>query len=328
MKVDVSNFTDIKYDGDFGGAIYVTNYGLECNKIKFDNCSSESAGGGIYIKNENPNLDKNISLINLNFNECKAIYGGAIYIYSDSKLSDVLIKNCVFYNNEASENESLPLFGGSSIFLTALKGVVIRCKFANNKGTSVKVNNEFESTKSEVNNLLLNDQNFVLITKCDFVSNNENLKESSSLFYVRGKQGVPCEIRDCSFTGELSEGSHYINGKTLNENGHKLSVKNCKFNDVISKSIKLNDIHQSASKKNPSDSDIYDYLSIDLKNQQFKSELKNQKKQKNNKLFSTVVFTVGIVVAGLIVVVSLSKMKNNNNLGVHQEKEQVDNNNL
>lgn len=144
VQINVSNFTDIKYEGEFGGAIHVINYGFEITETKFDNCTSPKAGGGIYIKNTNTNINKSINLIGLTFNECGAVYGGAVYIYSESQSSAAIIKACIFTNNIASNDDTLPLFGGSSIFMTAQRGQIIRCKMIRNEGVSVKLFNEFD----------------------------------------------------------------------------------------------------------------------------------------------------------------------------------------
>ena len=104
IVVNITEFNDIKYEGDYGGAIHVTNYGLKCDNIKFHNCTSVTAGGGIYLKNSK-DVDLGVNFEGLNFDECKANYGGVIYIYCDNYKNRVKIISCSFTNNEARVTE-------------------------------------------------------------------------------------------------------------------------------------------------------------------------------------------------------------------------------
>ena len=227
ILINVSNFIDIKYTGDFGGAIHVTNFGLKCNKIKFYNCSSVTAGGGIYVKNSKEiNLDVNFE--RLEFEQCKANCGGAIYAYSESENNPVRIAYCIFIENEAIlSTSSDEMFGGSSIYMTARKGLISFCKFSDKNGiSSVKICNTLDD-ESSPSLLLNNNDEIVLIQNCQFITNSK----TTSLFYVRGNNGVPCKIKDCKFSGKLVNGAHYIDGKSINKKGNKMVVVNCKFDE-------------------------------------------------------------------------------------------------
>lgn len=308
VQINVTNFTDIKYEGDFGGAIHIVNYGFEISKTKFSNCTSEKAGGGIYIKNNLTNINKKIDLKGLTFSECGAVYGGAVYIYSVSRKSKIEIKNCIFTNNKASNDKSLPLFGGSSIFMTARKGKVIECSMNDNEGTDLKLYNYFDEVSNELSLLNHGDES-IIISNCKFETNDA---KSSSLLYLGGSNGVPIEMKDCSFTGKLRIGSHYIDGKILNENSHKLVVKKCLFDDNKVNSINLVDNQKSVMNIKKIDNQN-NYISIDFNDQTFNDKKyissikfdanKNDTKKSFGIVFLTSVFAVGIIVTALIVFV-------------------------
>ena len=59
IQVKVTDFVDIKRDGDLGGAIYVTNYGFECNEA--------SLRGAIVTCKLSKNTGTSVKLYNLQF---------------------------------------------------------------------------------------------------------------------------------------------------------------------------------------------------------------------------------------------------------------------
>lgn len=153
-KIDVivlvTNFTGFKQRNDDGGAIHIINCGLECKKSYFYDCISFNGGGGaIYYSNSITNYQIDLILSSIQFQECKAIYGGAIYIYSISKYSIISVDFCSFISNDILQREAFnmyQLYGGSSIFLTTRIGSFINCSFNRNKGDSgsIKIYGDFE----------------------------------------------------------------------------------------------------------------------------------------------------------------------------------------
>lgn len=106
-----------------GGAIHLVDCGFECKSANFTECYSTNGGGGaIYIKNAIC-LDYNVTIIDSFFLKCKAVYGGAVFIYSSCEQNEVLIQSCQFESNIAERrsinNENPDLFGGSAVFMTA-----------------------------------------------------------------------------------------------------------------------------------------------------------------------------------------------------------------
>ena len=141
VKISYSLFEDFHYTKD-GGAIRLINCGLSGENAQFKKCySEEGGGGGIFIVNEK--IDSlPITLSNIKFTSCSAEYGGAIYIYSISDFSPVLINSCQFTRNTAtSTNERNQFYGGSAVYLTIKNCDVNNCLFSNNKGKNqIKVN--------------------------------------------------------------------------------------------------------------------------------------------------------------------------------------------
>lgn len=81
--------------------MHVVDSGLQCNQTNFTSCTSINGGGGeIYYLNS-LELVNNLTFKELWFNECKAVYGGAVYIYSFSENNNFTIDSCIFLYNEA-----------------------------------------------------------------------------------------------------------------------------------------------------------------------------------------------------------------------------------
>lgn len=61
----------------------------------FSECKSEKGGGAIFFQ-KNLQRENNLELININFVNCSAVYGGAVYIYSI--MAHVIINKRTFIN--------------------------------------------------------------------------------------------------------------------------------------------------------------------------------------------------------------------------------------
>lgn len=307
IEIKVSNFTGINHERK-GGAIHIINSGLQCEEVKFKECMSfEGAGGAIHVKNtfDFPNT---ITLDHLEFHNCEAQYGGAVYIYSNSVNNKVVITHCTFNGNtaKAKETES-KMFGGAAIFLSAVRGKMVRNKFSNNNGPggSVKLYNVFNinSYEDDVNSeakSLSSDKQSILISECSF---EVNKKSGCGLFYLPGKSGSSFELNGCKFTGELHGNSHYIDGKAVQSGQQKLVVKNCKFSYDAKQSLNLD----------PNNN----FLQIDLKDQEFEFEERKsiKKKSSSSTLKVIVVFgapaAIAFIIVAMFVVFTIKKNKHN-----------------
>ena len=174
-------------------------------------------------------------------------------------------------------------------------------ELARNVGTSFKLINEFENTPEGGSFILLGNNYFVLISECEFTDTDD--LSTFSFYYLRGKNAVPAELSNCSFTEKLMSGHHYIDGASTSESGHKLTVKNCKFNDTKENSISY--FGKSSLKDN---NKISSYISIDFKDQVFKADKKEVKKENNPSLLSTkmialVASCAVAIIVGLVVLV-------------------------
>ena len=130
ILVKQSSFKGFISNGD-GGLFKLKDIEVDFHDNKIKNCVAVGgAGGAIYVENKN-NVNCRISIQNIQFSGCKADYGGAIYIYSTSSYTDILINLCCFNSNTATAK------GGSAIYYCANKGKVKSCEYINNKGGSV-----------------------------------------------------------------------------------------------------------------------------------------------------------------------------------------------
>ena len=121
--------------------------------------------------------------------------------------------------------------------------------------------------------------------------------------------GVSVEVRECSFTGKLGVGSHYIDGKLINENAQKLVVKKCSFNDNQINSINL--AHQKSLKNSLNVDNLNDYISINFNDQTFKKDYNNDENMSFEMISLAAILTVGLMVSCLIVFV-LNKLNHRN----------------
>lgn len=98
IQVLTTNFTDYQKDGD-GSAIHLSNCGLIVNSSHFIDCISTSpvgGGGAIYINNS-MNIENNVTFIDVLFLRCKAAYGGAVFLYSNSDININYFLRCKFW---------------------------------------------------------------------------------------------------------------------------------------------------------------------------------------------------------------------------------------
>lgn len=114
-----------------GGAVAIpSGYGKFSN-CKFFNNETRTFGGAVSIRNNNKNGDKPIIFENCQFEDNKAINGGAIGQTSNSHL--VKVTNCIFKNNTAYGYKNAGNGGGAISMNDACMGVDIRnSTFANN----------------------------------------------------------------------------------------------------------------------------------------------------------------------------------------------------
>ena len=297
--LELNNFTGIKSNVQYGGAVYTVNMGFQCTDSFFDGCSSTSAGGAIYLSNEYDHINF-FTLENIQFKENEAKYGGGAYIYSKSKNNNVDIHYCTFINNVASsEITSDNLYGGSSLYLIARKMKVRNSHFESNSGYDIRIVNNFnEKTSSSKSFYFVKSSDKIIIADCNFEVSKNTL---CSLFFVRGNNGVPYEINRCSFTGDLGHNAYYIDGQTVSNNSPKLIVKKCNFASNFKKALNLDPMN--------------DFLSVDLNDQFFNVYDPDINEMKASisawKIIVAVVVPAAAIAAIATVVVVMKKRKQN-----------------
>ncbi|KAK8896790.1 hypothetical protein M9Y10_014708 [Tritrichomonas musculus] len=296
VYINVTVFSSLNYTDD-GGAIHLVNTGIDCKETVFNECKSkEGSGGAVYIKNSY-DFKNTITLEKLTFTQCEAEYGGAIYVYANSYNNKVLIQKCTFTENIAKAQSTSSHYGGSAIYLTARKGKLYKNKFVRNigPGGSVKLYNKFEENEQNKMKLLdnSNDQLSFIISSCSFEIEKET---DCSLFYYAGSNGVPFELYDCSFSGNLKSGSHHINGQNAAKDTHKLVIKACKFSSNAKDSINMDSANN--------------FISVDLKQQVFDGQ--DAKKVKTSYANWNSVTTIAVPVVAIIVILVLFVLKKSN----------------
>ena len=225
-----------------GGGFYIVNCAVRCNNTLFFNCSSNTVGGAAYIKNFK-DLDNKVFLANLTFFQCKAQYGGAMYIYSSYERNDVTIYNTKFYSNQANrdyvDSVDKNLNGGSALFLSARSCDIRGYLFENNKGGhgALRIYEKFDEN-NEVSARLIkeNDDNEgITISNCKVKI---NPREEHGIF-VDGSDPNLIKINECEFKGKLHNGAKYISGKLNYHNSRNILVKNCDFEYDEKTSVKI-----------------------------------------------------------------------------------------
>ena len=240
VTINTTVFTSIQSDEN-GGALFIQNVGIVCTNITFKECQTklygngereEGGGGGIYIKND-LEIKNEISLSSVNFTNCKASYGGAVYIYSSYYESTVTINSCFFSSNQAtssSENgkNSDQMIGGAAIFISSKSSVISDCTFNKNIGEGqLKMQNKFNENDQKSNLLSSNQPRTSNVIKaCRFVIGRQS---KSSIYYMSGENGVLSTVRNSNFIGDLFTGNYHINGMSTSKFSPKLVVVACKF---------------------------------------------------------------------------------------------------
>ena len=234
------------------------------------------------------------------FKECKAVFGGGIFAFSNVMNNMISITKCNFISNEIIEQSTLPnqitneYYGGSAIFMNVKNGKVIRCKFSRNVGKeSFKILNNFDTNEPKDAFILQQKfaESFFSISQCEFEIDSSS---SCSLYFVSGIMGaVPVDVTNCTFRGDVKNNSYHIDGTMLSDckNAPKLLVKSCKFTTDRSNSLNLDSKHIFAS--------------FDISQQIFnyKEIGKNDHKIKNK--ICIIKFSIPIVFVGIILLVHI-----------------------
>lgn len=218
VKISDSSFKDFKSDGD-GGLFYLKDIEVQCENTKIKSCEAKNgAGGGMYVKNTN---DKNIkvNIINVQFSNCKADYGGALYLYSSSEYTSILVESCIFEENTAMQSSDTES-GGSAVYCCITNGAFLNCQFIQNYGGShIKVTDPSEESLKTLGSKSFNFFN------CSFVAN----KESKEMIYYIPQNGKVLKIVRCNFNGKLAKGVNYVDGKLNDKNQPSIILDDCQF---------------------------------------------------------------------------------------------------
>ena len=277
---------------------------MTCDDTTFTNCATKQGGGGaIYIEN-NLRLKNNITLIGLSFTDCKAKYGGAVYIYCGTPKAPAKVSSCEFSGNQLlpnSETDHLHI-GGKAIFVVAKRGKISECKFHENpgEGEDMKIITTFDeddyllkdnhrkiSIKEVEEEEYQYDESF-MISNCHFDTDKQS---RNSIYSFAGKHGTKVEVQNCIFTGDLSEGSHYISEKVMPDASSRMIVKSCKFASDSENSMNLNPINAQTS------GNVFNY--------QYSKEVKETKEVKvSRKIVTTIAFTT-LAVNVIVVIVAI-----------------------
>lgn len=190
------------------------------NKIK--NCEAVGgAGGAMHIENTN-SVNYKIAIQSIQFSGCKADYGGALYIYSTSSYTDVLINYCKFDSNSAGAK------GGSALYYCVSKGKIKNCEYINNKGGSI-IKVVDPSRLSQLTLLSSSQAESINFFNCNFVSNSQS-KESIYFASKSGQKNI--KMVKCNFNGKLAKGVNYIDGELPENNKPAILLRDCKFEKV------------------------------------------------------------------------------------------------
>lgn len=231
--VTISKFNNIHtVNKKHGGALYIVNAGLACQDVSFDNCITDQGyGGAIYLHNTFDTTSY-VYINDDNFTSCSAKLGGAVFIYSSNKNCVLRITGCLFKGNiGTAPKDSTKLYGGSGMFVAGKKGRVLNNYFEENvgDGSSLKLYSDFDN--AEIKSPTLQSDERLIVSKCNFVLSDNS---DGGVHYTRGNGGPRILLSDCSFSGKLKKGAHYIDGELISENSPKMIVRNCKSVDAAS----------------------------------------------------------------------------------------------
>lgn len=275
-----SHFSDYK-NTENGGAIKLSNCVCDIDSVIFSDCSSEKGGGGIYIS-DSYQFNSIIKIANSNFVNCKAKFGGAIYVYS--KYEPVVITNCNFQSTEAQQQAegNSAFYGGNAIFLTITglggESSLTSLTFNEISGSVVKFYNDFDNKPSSK---LLGNENVVHVKNCKFVAQKDT---TSSIYYIGGNSDTLIKVSNCIFSGKLSEGSYHIDGKLISNDNPKLQLLPCKFESRLSSAINMKSNY--------------------LDNQAFE-----MKEDSSSKVLFSFIASAGIIIIALITLIVIEKKK-------------------
>ncbi|KAK8848040.1 hypothetical protein M9Y10_019094 [Tritrichomonas musculus] len=183
----------------------------------------------------------NVTLPKIVFTECKAKYGGAVYIQYKSERVPVRVTKCDFIKNTLTDPSSTSA-KGSAFFLKTRKSQVNRCKFIENSGGSSVL--EFQSISNEGRATNLNENEFLDIFDSFSISESkfEVTKTSmSSLRFIPGNIKTHFIINKCIFIGDLADNAYHIEGQWNDVTKQQLSMKinACKFSTDYKRSLNL-----------------------------------------------------------------------------------------
>lgn len=305
VSVTVKKTNFIGIENTDGGAVHIVNCGLKIDGTVFTECKSKSGGGGaVFVENSRASLN-DILFKGLSFIQCSADYGGGAYIYSSSISNKVEIEFCNFTDNEATKDESEGgRFGGSAIYLSAKRSRIKKCKFENN---DVKAHLDFEQSSNS--KILQHNSASLAFSDCQFKIDE---KMKFSFYYYGGKGATPIQLESCTFYGKLQNGAYFIDGKVINKNSPKLTIKSCKYSSKFERALNKNN----------------NFASIDIKDQIFEfDELEEHfaKKKMNAKLISIITVSALAVVIILIttIIIVLKKRINPNKYSSIQDKPEI-----
>ena len=200
IKVSNSHFSNCY--GNYGGGIRVETTG-EIINCTFEGCS---AGYGAGVQSVYTN---NLKIIGSTFINCNAQYGGAIRISTGAR--QILIDNCIFKNNVASEDggvisrhESSVVNVVNSIFEgnSAKRGGAFYYNYQYSDGTIS--NCTFKNNHASVDSGAVNGGNFF---NCNFIDNSANNYGGAV------QTASPGKIINCYFEGNSAKwgGAVYLN---------------------------------------------------------------------------------------------------------------------
>lgn len=252
--IKVTEFNDISKSDLNGGALSITNAGLKCDQTTFTKCTASNGGGGAIYAKYTFNLPNSMTFENLKISQCKASYGGGLYVYSNSEENYVSIQSCQFDSNSIIEGGNTKIHGGSAMYLTINKGRVNDCTF---KGTSKSGLLKFTNNFDEVSGLKLLDQRSpFMISRCSFEHDD---KLTTAIYCVCGHSSVSLHVNQCTFKGKLSKENYFIDGELIsNDSKSKVSVNDCKFDNYDIKVAVNNKIVTNCSDR----SKVENFLSL------------------------------------------------------------------
>lgn len=227
--IDISSFSNLKNDNK-GGAVHVVNCGVECRGTNFNDCESKNGGGGGMYISETYDYNTKIKLSRLTFQNCKAQYGGGLYLYSSSEKFNPEVQSCKFINTVSyatSTNKVDGKYGGSGIHITAPTANIGGLEFNGCSGThaaSLHVKKMINAPSSS--RLLGGTKKAFIVSDCTFTVNKDS---SSAIYCVVDKTTTQLQINRCTFKGNLATGKYYIDAKSENKNSPKILVKKCRF---------------------------------------------------------------------------------------------------